>query len=77
MFEITKVPFKTLIAAEKIIGRNVITLSQKPDKTFEDLRDFAFVVKYCEDTSYTLDKANELSMEDLTSMQDATAAKSA
>lgn len=65
MFELNKVPFRVLCDAEKAIGKNILSLSQKEDKTFEDLRDFAFVVRYCEDQSYTLEMANELTIEDL------------
>jgi uncharacterized protein YgfB (UPF0149 family) len=65
MFDLQKVPFKVLVAAEKAIGKNILALSQKTDKTFEDLRDFAFVVKYCQDQTFTLDKADALTISDI------------
>ena len=63
MFKLTNVPFRVLMAAEKIIGKNIITLSQKEEKSFEDLRDFAFVARYSEDQTFTLAQADEMTIE--------------
>ena len=71
MLDLSKIPFGVLIAAEKTIGKNIMALSAKEDKTFEDLRDFAFVVKYCENQKFTLEDANKLTMGELLSVSEA------